>query len=70
MGYVRHSETPLLSTDLVKLLAGLVGLSIPPEDLDALAHALTDQLASQSLFDRLDLADTDPLPPFDPHWND
>ena len=70
MAYVRHSDATPISAETAKLLAGLVGLIIPDEDLAALAPALTNQLASIALLDTLDLTDVDPPAAFDPRWHE
>jgi hypothetical protein len=68
MPYLRRTEAQPLTPDTVESLARLVGLTIPPEDVAPLARALTDQLASIDLLDRLDLAGVDPVLDFDPRW--
>lgn len=70
MPYLRRTEAQPLNSDTVELLARLVGLTIPPDDAAPLARALTDQLASIALLDRLDLAQVDPVLDFDPRWHD
>ena len=70
MPYLRRSEAQPLTPHTVELLARLVGLTIPPDDAAPLARALTDQLASVALLERLDLAQVDPVLDFDPRWHD
>ena len=70
MPYLRHTEAQPLTPHTVELLARLVGLTIPPDDVAPLARALADQLASIALLDRLDLAQVDPVLDFDPRWHD
>jgi hypothetical protein len=70
MAYTRHSDATPISAETVQMLAGVMGLTIPAEDLDALATSLTNQLASIALLDGLDLGEVDPLPAFDPRWHD
>jgi hypothetical protein len=52
------------------MLAQLVGLMVPPEDLPPLATALRDQLASIEILDELDLTDVNPTLELDPRWHD
>ena len=70
MPYMRHSEAQQISPDELQMLARLVGLTIPPEDIEPLGRALADQLASIALLERLDLAGVDPVLTFDPRWGD
>jgi Asp-tRNA(Asn)/Glu-tRNA(Gln) amidotransferase C subunit len=68
MPYIRRSGAEPISTDTVKQLGHLAGLDIPAEDLDELAEALTNQLASVALLDQVDLSGVDPILEFDPRW--
>jgi Asp-tRNA(Asn)/Glu-tRNA(Gln) amidotransferase C subunit len=71
MSYIRHSaEAAPISPETVSMLAQLVGLTVPPEDLDPLAAALRDQLASIEILDELDLTDVNPTVELDPRWHD
>jgi hypothetical protein len=70
VAYIRQSDATPISVETLQTLANLVGMSIPAEDLKELAQALTNQLASIALWERLDLTDVDPLPAFDPRWHD
>jgi Asp-tRNA(Asn)/Glu-tRNA(Gln) amidotransferase C subunit len=70
MPYIRRSGADRLSTETVELLARAVGLSVPEEDREELAEALTDQLASLAAIERLDLSNVDPVLQLDPRWPD
>jgi hypothetical protein len=70
MPYIRRSGAERLSTGTVELLAGVVGLTVPEEDREELAEALTDQLASLASIERLDLSHVDPILQLDPRWSD
>jgi Asp-tRNA(Asn)/Glu-tRNA(Gln) amidotransferase C subunit len=65
----RASAAPI-SPEVVELLARLVGLTLPPEDIEPLATALRSQLASIEALDELDLTDVNPILEFDPRWPD
>jgi hypothetical protein len=45
-------------------------MPLPREDIDLLATALRNQLASTESIDRLDLGEVQPALNFDPRWND
>jgi Asp-tRNA(Asn)/Glu-tRNA(Gln) amidotransferase C subunit len=71
MSYIRHSaDAAPISSETVAILAQLVGLPIPLEDLDPLAASLRDQLASIEILDELDLTDVNPTVELDPRWYD
>ncbi|HZS92943.1 MAG TPA: hypothetical protein VFE42_36325 [Chloroflexota bacterium] len=70
MPYVRRSDGRRVSPEEVQLMGMLVGLTIPPEDLAALADELSDQLASVYQLAALDLESVDPVLSFDPRWPD
>jgi hypothetical protein len=59
-----------LSPETLELIAQLAGITLPPEDIAALAGALRNQLAAIELIDRLDLSDGQPALGFDPRWDD
>jgi hypothetical protein len=59
-----------LSPETLELIAQLAGITLPPEDIAALAGALRNQLAAIELIDRLDLSDVQPALGFDPRWDD
>ena len=67
---IRSSGARPISPDVVQTMANLAGLSIPADDLPALAAALTDQLASIAALNRLDLANVNPAAAYDPRWHD
>ncbi|MDQ6949928.1 MAG: hypothetical protein M3256_27685 [Actinomycetota bacterium] len=68
MSYIRASDAAVVSLETVELLARLAGFAVPPEDIAPLAAALSDQLASIELLDRMDLTDVNPALEFDPRW--
>ncbi len=70
MPYVRRSGAERLSTETVEVLARVAGLTVPETDREALAEALTDQLASLAAIERLDLSNVDPILQLDPRWPD
>ena len=70
MAYIRQTGARPLSPETVQALAEAVGLALPPEDIDPLVIALTDQLASIAQLDQLDLTNVDPAVRFDPRWGD
>lgn len=70
MPYIRRSDAERLSPETIDVLARAAGLIVPPEDREALAEALTDQLASIAAIERLDLSRVDPILRFDPRWPD
>jgi len=71
MSYIRHSAsaTPI-SPETVEMLARLVGLPVPPEDLAPLATALSNQFALIESLDELDLTDVNPTVEIAPRWHD
>jgi hypothetical protein len=68
MSYIRQSNATPISPETVEVLAALVGLVLPAEDLVPLAAALTDQLASYTLLEGLNLENINPVEGFDPRW--
>jgi hypothetical protein len=70
MAYLQPAGGEPISHDIITAMGQSLGLSIPSEDLQALADALRDQLASIERIDALDLADIAPAVQFDPRWHD
>jgi len=70
MTLVARGSDEAISAETLRVLAGLFGLSIPPEDTVSLAASLAGQLMTADALDKLDLTDTNPLPEFDPRWHD
>ena len=68
MSYVKSSTAEDIPPATIELLARLLGLTVPPEDLEALAGSVRDQLASLGSLDRLDLTDIHPSLEFNPRW--
>jgi hypothetical protein len=69
MSYVRASEVEAITPESIQLLAQILGLPLPAEDVAPLAAAVAGQLASISTLDRLDLTDIHPSLHFDPRWH-
>ena len=70
MAYIRQSNAPPISPETVEELASLIGLVLPAEDIGPLATALTNQLASHTLLEGLDLDGINPIEEFDPRWHE
>jgi hypothetical protein len=70
MPYIRRTFGHRISPEEAQLMGMLVGLTIPPEDLAALAEELSDQLASVYQLAALDLEGVDPVLGFDPRWSE
>jgi hypothetical protein len=70
MAYLQSSDGEEIPQDLILEMATLVGLPIPEGDLEPLAAALRDQLASMRLIEELDLSGVAPVVRFDPRWHD
>ncbi len=68
MSYIRQSNATPITSETVETLAALVGLVLPPEDVNPLAAALTNQLASYALLEGLNLEGINPVEEFDPRW--
>jgi hypothetical protein len=68
MSYVKSSTAEDIPPETIELYAGLLGLSVSPADVMALAGAVRDQLASIGSLDQLDLTDVHPSLEFDPRW--
>ena len=70
MAYLQPTSGEPISHEAITDMAMALGLTIPPEDLEALAAALRDQLASIERIETLDLTDMSPPVQFDPRWHD
>ena len=70
MAYIRHSNASPISPETVETLAALIGLVLPAEDIGPLARALTDQLASAAVLEKLNLDGINPIEEFDPRWDE
>jgi hypothetical protein len=67
------TDTPLDPEDdptpeTVQALARVIGLPVPPEDLDDLTDDLREHFASIRALEDLDLGDVSPGFRFDPRW--
>jgi hypothetical protein len=58
----------LYSADAVRVLAGLVGLSVPPDRAAPLADELTEMYADLDLLAAVPLDQTPPATAFDARW--
>jgi hypothetical protein len=73
MSYIRATEAQDVSPELMALLARLVGLNVHPDDVEPLAIAIRDQLASIDRLEALDLGGLDgvnPVGTYDPRWTE
>lgn len=70
MAYIRPSDKPPIDRETLDMLARLVRLTLPEEDIEPLAAALRDQLAAVEDLETLDLADTNPASTFEAGWHD
>jgi len=69
MSYLKpRAGSVAIDPETITLLARLLGLSIPSEDIEPLAGALQNQLASIELLEELELGDVTPSYTFDPRW--
>jgi len=62
--------TGRLSPEDVERIAGLAGVRVVPQDLEALAAALASHAAFVEPLLRLDLSAAQPALAFDPRWRD
>jgi hypothetical protein len=70
MAYLQTSGGEPVSHDLILAMSRIYRLEVPEEDLEPLAIALRDQLASIERLEALDLAGIVPVLQFDPRWHD
>ena len=70
MTLVTRGVVQTLSVDDLQVVAAMLGLAIPDEDVEALAAMVADQLAVIDRLEQLDLTDINPLLEFDPRWRD
>ena len=57
-----------ISADTVRLLAQVVGISLPEEDVDSVVAALRSYKSAFSALEALDLNEIDPVVVTDPRW--
>jgi Asp-tRNA(Asn)/Glu-tRNA(Gln) amidotransferase C subunit len=57
-----------IDASLLTGLAGLAGMTIPPEDVDGLLVVLRNQLGLAEQLRSLDLADVPPITSMDARW--
>jgi hypothetical protein len=57
-----------VTPEVVDVLAGVAGISVPEEDLELLSAVLANQLAGVRRLEELDLGDVEPIVSFDPRW--
>jgi hypothetical protein len=70
MAYLQSSGGEPIPHDLLVAMGRALDLPIPREDLEPLAVALRDQLASIERIEALDLTGVGPVLTFDPRWHD
>lgn len=70
MAYIQSSGGEPIPPDRIVDMARLLGFSIPAEDLEAVATALCDQMASMQRLETLNLDGIAPSHPFDARWYD
>lgn len=70
MSYGRSKSDLKIDTDQVAWLAQVLGLDATPEELEALAAALSNQLPSIKVLERFDLTDYPPILRVDAEWHD
>lgn len=57
-----------ITADTVRQLASVVGITVPEEDVDAVAAALRSYRAAFEAVEALDLTEVDPVVVTDPRW--
>jgi hypothetical protein len=67
---VTRGVVQTLSVNDLQVVAAMLGLTIPDEDIEALAAMVGDQLAVIDRLEQPDLTDINPLLEFDPRWRD
>jgi hypothetical protein len=70
MAYLQSSAGEPIPEETIRAWSRAIDLPIPEEDLEPLATALRDQLASMRSIEALDLNGVMPLHRFDPRWHD
>jgi hypothetical protein len=70
MSYVRSLVVKGVDPEFVRAMAQLLDLTVPPEDVDALALSFADQIASLDSLEHLDLQQITPILKMDPHWHE
>ena len=70
MSYGRSKSELEIEADRLAWLAQLLGLDVRPEELAALAAALSNQLPSIDVLERFDLTDYPPILRVDAEWYD
>ena len=57
-----------VTPEIVDVLAGVAGFSVPEEDRSLLTDVLANQLGGVHRLEQLDLGDVEPIVSFDPRW--
>ena len=70
MSYGRSQSELNIEADQVAWLAQLLGLEATPEEVAALAAALSNQLPSIEALERFDLSSYPPILSMDAKWHD
>ncbi|MCY3781806.1 MAG: hypothetical protein OXG78_15940 [Chloroflexi bacterium] len=70
MSYGRSKSDLRIEADQVAAMAEMLGLEVAPEELAALAAALSNQIPSISALEAFDLRDYPPILKMDAEWYD
>ena len=70
MSYGRSQPDLKIEADQVALLAQMLGLDVAPDELEALAAALSNQLPSIDVLEQFDLKAYPPILKLDAQWHD
>jgi hypothetical protein len=57
-----------VTPEIVDVLAGVAGFSVPEEDRALVAEVLANQREGAQRLGQLDLGDVEPIVSFDPRW--
>ncbi len=70
MSYGRSKSDLKIEAEQLAWLAQALGLNLPPDEVDALAAALSNQLPSIDVLEQFDLTDYPPILRVDAAWYD
>ena len=68
MSYLTPSSGRVISPEVLRVVAELVGIRVPVTDEAALARSFADQLSAMDMLDSVDLSAFNPVVEFDPRW--
>jgi hypothetical protein len=57
-----------VTPELVRSIAELAGITLPPQDMQALVRVMTNQIAMAATLRPLDFDDVPPITTLDPRW--